>query len=147
MTRKKLAQAYTWAVVVIGFCLLAVTAAAQVPSDLAKDPAGLEINGAILVVLVFLSSVSPMQTRIGTVVSVGLAPLFGAVLVLPAWAVMLVAALGTIDERIPGVRIPWDRFLFNRGMFILSYALPALISHSLPKHICPPLLPFTCAVI
>jgi putative nucleotidyltransferase with HDIG domain len=147
MTRKKLAQAYTWAVVVIGFCLLAVTAAAQVPGDLAKDPAGLAINGAILVVLVFLSSVSPMQTRIGTVVSVGLAPLFGAVLVLPAWAVMLVAALGTIDERMPGVRIPWDRFLFNRGMFILSYGLPALILHSLPKETWPALLPFIVAVI
>src|SRR5438132_10065230 len=116
MTRKNLAPAYTWAVVAIGFCLLAVTAAVQAPGDLAKDPAGLAINGAILVVLVFLSSVSPMQTRIGTVVSVGLAPLFGAVLVLPAWAVMAVAALGTIDERLPGVRIPWDRFLFNRGM-------------------------------
>jgi putative nucleotidyltransferase with HDIG domain len=147
MTRNKLASAYTWAVVAIGLCVLAVTAAVQVPGDLAKDPAGLAINGAILVVLVFLSSVSPMHTRIGTVVSVGLAPLFGAVLVLPAWAVMVVAALGTIDERLPGVRIPWDRFLFNRGMFILSYGLPALVLHSLPKETWPPLLPFIVALI
>src|SRR6202171_6432136 len=147
MTRKNLALAYTWAVVAIGLCVLAVTAAVQAPADLAKDPAGLAINGAILVVLVFLSSVSPMHTRIGTVVSVGLAPLFGAVLVLPAWAVMVVAALGTIDERLPGVRIPWDRFLFNRGMFILSYGLPALVLHSLPKETWPPLLPFIVALI
>ena len=147
MTRKKLASAYTWAVVASGFCLLAVTAAVQAPGDLAKDPAGLAINAAILVVLVFLSSVSPMQTRIGTVVSVGLAPLFGAVLVLPAWAVMLVAVLGTIDERMPGVRIPWDRFLFNRGMFILSYGLPALVLHSLPKETWPALVPFIVALI
>jgi putative nucleotidyltransferase with HDIG domain len=147
MTRKKLASAYSWAVVASGFCLLAGTAAVQAPGDLAKGPAGLAINGAILVVLVFLSSVSPMQTRIGTVVSVGLAPLFGAVLVLPAWAVMLVAALGTIDERMPGVRIPWDRFLFNRGMFILSYGLPALVLHSLPKETWPALVPFIVALI
>jgi putative nucleotidyltransferase with HDIG domain len=147
MTRKKLASAYTWAVVATGFCLLAATAALQAPGDLAKDPASLAINGAILVVLVFLSSVSPMQTRIGTVVSVGLAPLFGAVLVLPAWAVMVVAALGTIDERLPGVRIPWDRFLFNRGMFILSYGLPALVLHSLPKETWPALVPFIVALI
>ncbi len=147
MTRKKLASAYTWAVVAIGFCLLAVTAAVQAPGDLPKEPAGLAINGAILVILVFLSSVSPMQTRIGTVVSVGLAPLFGAVLVLPAWAVMVVAALGTIDERMPGVRIPWNRFLFNRGMFILSYGLPALVLHSLPKDTWPALVPFIVALI
>src|SRR5438552_8100974 len=147
MTRKNLATAYTWAVVAIGFCVLAVTATVQVPADLAKDPAGLAINSAILLVLVFLSSVSPMQTRIGTVVSVSLAPLFGAVLVLPAWAVMVVAALGTIDERLPGIRIPWDRFLFNRGMFILSYGLPALILHSLPKETWPALLPFIVALI
>jgi putative nucleotidyltransferase with HDIG domain len=147
MTRKKLAPAYTWVIVAAGFCLLAVTAAVQAPGDLAKDTPGLAINGAILVVLVFLSSVSPMQTRIGTVVSVGLAPLFGAALVLPAWAVMVVAALGTIDERLPGVRIPWDRFLFNRGMFILSYGLPALVLHSLPKETWPALLPFIVALI
>ena len=147
MTRKKLASAYTWAVVAIGFCLLAVTTVVQAPGDLGKDVPGLSINGAILVILVFLSSVSPMQTRIGTVVSVGLAPLFGAVLVLPAWAVMSVAALGTIDERLPGVRIPWDRFLFNRGMFILSYGLPALVLHSVPKEIWPALLPFIVALI
>jgi putative nucleotidyltransferase with HDIG domain len=147
MTRKNLATAYTWAVVAVGLCVLAVTATVQAPTDLAKDPSGLAINSAILLVLVFLSSVSPMQTRIGTVVSVSLAPLFGAVLVLPAWAVMVVAALGTIDERLPGIRIPWDRFLFNRGMFILSYGLPALILHSLPKETWPALLPFVVALI
>jgi hypothetical protein len=147
MTRKKPATAYTWAVVAIGFSLLVATAAVQAPGDLAKGAAGLGVNAAILLVLVFLSSVSPMQTRIGTVVSVGLAPLFGAVLVLPAWAVMVVAALGTIDERMPGVRIPWDRFLFNRGMFVLSYGLPALVLHSLPEETWPPLLPFIVALI
>jgi len=39
---------------------------------------------------------------------------------------MWIAALGTVDERMPGGRIPWSRFLFNRGMFVLVYGIPSL---------------------
>jgi putative nucleotidyltransferase with HDIG domain len=46
---------------------------------------------------------------------------------MPPWAVMWIAALGTIDERIPGRRVPWDRFLFSRGMFVLAYGIPSLV--------------------
>jgi putative nucleotidyltransferase with HDIG domain len=146
MSRKSLFTAYNWGVVALAACVLALTAAVEAPQDL-KDPATLLSNGAILLVLVFLSSVSPMSTRIGTVVSVSLAPLFGAVLVLSPWAAMVVAGLGTIDERIPGIRIPWDRFLFNRGMFILSCGIPALFLHSQPKASWPFLIPFVVAMI
>jgi putative nucleotidyltransferase with HDIG domain len=31
-----------------------------------------------------------------------------------------------MDERIPGVKIPWRRFLFSRGMFALVYGIPSL---------------------
>ncbi|HEV2013976.1 MAG TPA: MFS transporter [Candidatus Dormibacteraeota bacterium] len=40
---------------------------------------------------------------------------------------MWIAALGTVDERIPGRRVPWDRFLFSRGMFVLAYGIPSLL--------------------
>ena len=147
MTRAKLASAYIWVVAVLGFGVLAASAALEAPRDLAKDPATLLVNGGILLVLVFLSSISPMQTRLGSMVSVGLAPLFGAVLVLPPWAVMFVAALGTIDERIPGSQIPWDRFLFNRGMFVIAYGVPALMLHAVPHGAWPFALPFVVLAI
>lgn len=147
MTRKTLASAYIWAVAVLGLSLLAFTALTSAPADIARDSANLAIDGTILVVLVFLSSISPMQTRLGSVVSVSLAPLFGAVLVLPPWAAMCVAAIGTIDERMPGVKIPWDRFLFNRGMFVIAYGVPSLLLHSLPKSVWPIALPFVVLLI
>ncbi|HEX9247614.1 MAG TPA: HD domain-containing phosphohydrolase, partial [bacterium] len=64
-----------------------------------------------------------------------LAPLFGAVaLPLPPWAVMTAAALGTIDLRVPGRQIPWNRFAFNRGMWILSYGIPSLLVSDALRH-------------
>jgi putative nucleotidyltransferase with HDIG domain len=147
MTRKNLASAYIWVVAALGLALLVGTSVLEAPSDVARDPRNLAINGSILLILVFLSSFSPMQTRLGSMVSVGLAPLFGAVLVLPPWAVMIVAAIGTIDERLPGVKIPWHRFLFNRGMFVLTYGLPALLLHGVPKAAWPLALPFIVLVI
>ncbi len=60
--------------------------------------------------------------------SVTLAPLCGAVaLQLDPWAVMTIAALGTIDRRVPGRQIPWGLFLFNRGMWILACGVPSLL--------------------
>src|ERR1700736_6091264 len=82
----------------------------------------------VLLALTTLSALSPIETRGGGSLSVTLAPLFGAVAVpLPPWAVMTIAALGTIDLRVPGKQIPWDRFVFNRGMFILAYGIPSLL--------------------
>lgn len=147
MTPQRFASVYRYTVMVLAVCLQVALVLSEAPQDLAKDQAVLLSNGAILTVLTFLSSVSPMETRIGTVVSVSLAPLFGAVLVLPPWEVMAVAALGTVDERVPGVRISWERFLFNRGMFAISCGLPALLLHSLPKTIWPAMLPVAVLLI
>src|SRR5207245_6445323 len=68
-----------------------------------------------------------LETRQGSTLTVGLAPLVGAVMLRRPWAVMLVACFGTVDERIPGRRISCDRFFFNRGNFVLVYAIPSLL--------------------
>ena len=63
-------------------------------------------NTGILLALTVLSGFAPIETKQG-VLSVTLAPLCGAVaLQLDPWAVMTIAALGTIDRRLPGREIP-----------------------------------------
>src|SRR5438270_7845123 len=87
------------------------------------DPITLQA-AAILFILTFLSTLSPVPTRVGGTLSVSIAPLFGAIVFpIAPWMVMTLAALGTIDRRIPGRDIPWDNFLFNRGQFVLSFGL------------------------
>src|SRR2546428_12790090 len=84
-------------------------------------------NTGILLALTILSAFSPIETKQG-VLTVSLAPLCGAVaLQLDPWAVMTVAALGTIDRRVPGREIPWGLFLFNRGMWIVACGVPSLL--------------------
>lgn len=125
MPKFKPIDAYLWFIAALGLGLLGLTTALQAPKDIHPGSQVL-INGAILLILTFLSSISPMQTRHGSVLTVGLAPLFGALMLVSPWAVMWIAALGTVDERMPGRRIPWSRFLFNRGMFVLVYGIPSL---------------------
>src|SRR6266576_3410929 len=84
-------------------------------------------NTGILLALTILSAFSPIETKQG-VLTVSLAPLCGAVaLQLDPWAVMTIAALGTLDRRIPGREIPWGLFLFNRGMWIIACGIPSLV--------------------
>ena len=127
MARPKLFTVYALAVAGLGLGLVVITTLVQAPADLHSDR-GVDVIswGIILLLLTFLSSVSPMKTRYGVSMTVGLAPLFGALLTLPPWALMWVAALGTVDERIPGRQITWTRFLFSRGMFAIIYGLPSL---------------------
>jgi putative nucleotidyltransferase with HDIG domain len=130
MRRSWLAPRYIWAVAVGGLALWIWTVIQAAPwqsgANLLTDSTNQEL--LVLLVLTVLSGLSPIETRGGGSLSVTLAPLFGAVaLPLPPWAVMTVAALGTIDLRVPGKQIPWDRFAFNRGMFILSYGIPSLL--------------------
>ncbi|MDQ6884250.1 MAG: MFS transporter [Candidatus Dormibacteraeota bacterium] len=126
MLKFKPIDVYLGCIAVLGLGLLGLTTALEAPKDL-HSGSQILITGAILLTLTILSSLSPMQTRQGSVLTVGMAPLFGALILLPPWAVMWVAALGTMDERIPGRGIPWIRFLFNRGMFALAYGIPSLI--------------------
>jgi putative nucleotidyltransferase with HDIG domain len=134
MPRFKLSEVYVWLVAAVGLGLLAFTTVVQAPQYLHAGNEYLLIDGAVLLALAVLSSVSPMETRHGTLLSVGLAPLFGALMLMPPWAVMWIATLGTIDERVPGRRVPWDRFMFSRGMFVLAYGIPSLILSALaPK--------------
>src|SRR5713226_10706125 len=126
MTRQKLGPIYMWSIAALGLSLLVVSTLAQAPAEMAHDARRLIADGSILLVLTFLSHISPLETRQGSLLTVALAPLVGAVMALPPWAAMWVACFGTVDERIPGRRIPWDRFLFNRGMFVLAYGIPSL---------------------
>ncbi|TMB64813.1 MAG: MFS transporter [Chloroflexi bacterium] len=127
MARHPFYSVYSLAVAVIGLGLAILTTVLQAPHDVHAWTDDVVSRGLILLVLTFLSSLSPMKTRYGASLTVGLAPLFGALLILPPWAVMWVAALGTMDERIPGVKIPWRRFLFSSGSFALVYGIPTLI--------------------
>ncbi len=126
MHRQTIAGAYIWSTAVVGLSLALVTTAIQAPGDLSHSGRDILANSGILVLLTFLSSISPVRTKLGATVTVGLAPMFGAFLTLPPWAVMWVAALGTVDERLPGRAIPWNRFLFNRGMSVIQYGLPSV---------------------
>src|SRR5260370_41419084 len=126
MARPRLFTIYALTVALVGMGLAVVTTVLQAPPDLHSFRDDIVTRGLILLILTFLSSFAPMKTRYGASLTVGLAPLFGALLTLPPWAVMWVAALGTMDEPIPGKTIPWNRFLFSRGMFALVYALPSL---------------------
>lgn len=68
-----------------------------------------------------LASMAPVPTASGVVITVGLAPMFGALLALPAGLATVTAVLGTIDRRRPGRDISWRAFFFNRGMFGIMY--------------------------
>ena len=125
MTRQRLFRVFVWLLSAFALLLLMGSAASEVPTTLGRDPRNLLINGAILLALTFLSTISPMETVVGTV-TVSLAPQFGAILVLPPWAVMLVAALGTIDSRVPGRDMPWHAFFFNRAMYVVTCGVPSL---------------------
>lgn len=126
MARPRLFTVYSLAVAVAGLGLALLLTLLQATHQVHSWRDDVVIRAAILLVLTFLSSLSPMKTRTGANVTVGMAPLFGALLILPTWAVMWVAAIGTMDERIPGRRISWRTFLFARGMFALVYGIPSL---------------------
>src|ERR1700693_4058384 len=100
MPRLKLPTVYVWFVAPAGLVVLVVTTVLQAPHDLHSN-SQLLVDGLVLLALTFLSSLSPMETRHGTFPTVGLAPLFGALILMPPWAVMRIAALGSICERIP----------------------------------------------
>lgn len=130
MRPSRLASRYIWAIAVSGLALWIATFIHAAPWRSGEQILTGSTSQELLVLLVLttLSAISPIETRGGGSLSVTLAPLFGAVAVpLPPWAVMTIAALGTIDFRVPGKQIPWDRFLFNRGMFIFSYGIPSLV--------------------
>jgi putative nucleotidyltransferase with HDIG domain len=116
-----------WAVGALGIGLWAWAVLAAKPW--VRPDASLLENTSILLVLTLLSAFSPIETRGGGVLTVTLAPLFGAI-AFPGsepWAVMTVALVGTIDSRIPGKRITWSAFTFNRGMYVLAAGLPSFL--------------------
>ena len=132
MPGPKRASVYLLTVGIAGLTLLVGTALIQAPHDLSsKNASDLVWDVVVLLVLTFLSSIAPLKTRHGAALTVGLAPLFGALLLLPPWALMCVAAFGTIDERIPGRSVSWSRFIFPRGMFAFVYGIPSLVLYGL----------------
>jgi len=122
--RSWLASRYPWAVGALGLAVWAATIAQSTPWSHSNQ---YELRTAgILIIITALSAFSPIPTRGGGTLTVTLAPLFGAVAVpLPAWSVMTIAAIGTIDSRVPGRQVSWSIFAFNRGMYILAAGLPA----------------------
>src|SRR3984893_11942168 len=132
MPGPKRSTVYLLTVGILGLTLLVGTALIQAPHDLrSKGAADVIWDLVILLLLTFLSSIAPLRTRHGAALTVGLAPLFGALLLLPPWALMCVAAFGTVDERVPGRTVSWPRFIFPRGMFAFVYGIPSLALYGL----------------
>ena len=129
MNRQRIASIYSLGIAAVGIGLWLASMGLAAPWKGPLDGQSVLLNGAILLVLTFMSSISPIPTRVGSTVTVSMAPLFGSVLLLPPWAAMTVAVFGTLDLRLPGRDIPWDRFLFNRGMWALVCGVPALAFH------------------
>lgn len=125
MRRNWPASSYLSAVTTLGLALWLGAILAEHPWQ--QPSADVLENTAILLLLTILSGFSPIETRQG-VLTVTLAPLCGAVaLQLDPWAVMTIAAIGTIDRRVPGREIPWNLFAFNRGMWIIACGVPSLL--------------------
>src|SRR5256714_15620419 len=123
MSSSSLASRYAWGLGTIGLAFWGLTIQQEGPW--ANSNTHELTTTVILVILSLLSAFSPIPTRGGGTLTVTLAPLFGAVAVpLPPWAVLTVAAIGTIDSRIPGRQIGWGRFLMNPGMDNLPSGLP-----------------------
>src|SRR5207302_10665054 len=101
MRAGSLASRYLWAIAVLGSGLWLVTVLLSKPwtnpsSDVLEKT-------LILLTLTVLSTLSPIATRGGGMLSVGVAPLFGAVILrLPASAAMTVAPLRYIHQPTPG---------------------------------------------
>src|SRR5438094_716364 len=126
MSSSSLASRYSWGVGTIGLAFWVLTIQQEAPW--ANSGSHELTTTVILVILSLLSAFSPIPTRGGGTLTVTLAPLFGAVAVpLSPWAVMTVAAIGTIDSRIPGRQISWGRFLMNRGMYIFAAGMPSFL--------------------
>src|SRR5207247_5324055 len=124
MSGSSLASRYAWGLGTVGLACWVLTIQQEAPW--ANSNAHELSTTVILVILSLLSAFSPIPTRGGGTLTVTLAPLFGAVAVpLPPWAGMTVAAIGTIDSRLPGRQISWRRFLMNRGMYIFAAAPPS----------------------
>ena len=143
MARPRLFSIYTVSIAVAGLGFTILLTVVQAPHEVHSWKDDVLARAAILLVLTFLSSVSRVNTRTGATVNVGMAPMFGALLLLPPWAVAWVAAIATADERIPGKQIPWRTFFFCRGMFALVYGIPSLALQSVglaPMLDTPPLL-------
>ena len=128
MRGSSLASRYAWGVGALGLAFWVLTIQQEAPW---AHPSSHEFTTTIiLVVLTLLSAFSPIPTRGGGTLTVTLAPLFGAVAVpLSPWAVMTVAAIGTIDSRIPGKQVGWGRFILNRGMYIFAAGIPSFVIH------------------
>jgi putative nucleotidyltransferase with HDIG domain len=126
MSRQRVSLLYSYGIATVGMAMWLTAILAAAPWKHPLDPQDTLLDGVILLALTFISSISPVHTRVGSILTVSLAPLFGAVLLLPPWAAMTVAVVGTIDLRVPGRDIPWDRFLFNRGMYAVTYGLPSV---------------------
>ncbi len=128
------ARLYHTGITVVGFALLGALLWADHSALFDLNQPGSLTNFELLIFLTlfaFFASLSPVRTPSGLTYSVGLAPLYAAILILPAGGACLAGVIGTIDQRIPGRQIPWYQFFFNRGMFGIVYGAGALAFHAL----------------
>lgn len=134
MTESRLARSYLIAVPVVGLLFLAILVwnDRALLSDVGSgDRLGEVQLLGFLIGFALVASISPIVTTSGLTLSVGLAPLFAAVLVLHPGLAAIVGLLGSMDTRVPGRDIPWNRFFFNRGMSALMYGAGGLVFHGL----------------
>src|SRR5258708_29886081 len=129
MTSRRAARWYMTVVTIIG-CAVLVGLFAFDPQPLGDPGAGpltdLQL-WVFLTVFAIFASVAPLPITTGVVVSVSLPPLFAGVIILHPGLAALAAVVGTIDGRVPGRQIPWNRFFFNRAMFAIVYGVGALV--------------------
>ncbi|HXA41962.1 MAG TPA: MFS transporter [Candidatus Solibacter sp.] len=133
MATPRPARIYLSAVTIVGVAL-AVALFVFDPHPLGAATAGPvdDLNLWIFLTLfAAFASIAPVPLASGLTVSVSLPPLFAAVVTLHPGLAALAAVVGTLDTRIPGRQIPWDRFLFNRGMFAIVYGVGALVYRGL----------------
>jgi HD-GYP domain-containing protein (c-di-GMP phosphodiesterase class II)/MFS family permease len=129
MPQRRAARAYLSVVTVGGFALMVALFV------LDSTPFGQVSNGQLtdvqiwvfLTIFALFASVAPVPIPSGLVVTVSLPPLFTAAVLLHPGLAALAGVVGTLDTRVPGRDIPWNRFLFNRGMFAFVYGIGSLL--------------------
>jgi putative nucleotidyltransferase with HDIG domain len=127
------ARAYVITIQVAGLVFLAYLLYTELGELGSSTPGGIgfPLLAVFYLIFTFATSQAPVVTPVGVRLTVNLAPLFAAVLVLPPGLAGLVASLGGID-RLPSKQYPWYRFLFNRSMQMIVFGAGSLTFHALP---------------
>ena len=122
------ARAYVLSIQIVGLVFLAILLYEERGLITGRTPGGIDylVLTVFFMAFAFACSRAPVYTSTGLRLTMNLAPLFAAALVLPPGLTALVAAFGSVDalpSRRQGKEYPWYRFLFNRSMQALVFGL------------------------